>query len=93
MDISQMIAISGGSQDKILLQFRNDQGAREVRIGAREFECIGQTPPQDHPHVYLEMGEQDHVLCPYCGTLFRFDPNLEAFEVRPSESLLQTQLL
>jgi hypothetical protein len=39
------------------------------------------------------MGDQDHVLCPYCGTLFRFDPNLEAFEVKPSESLFQSHRL
>jgi uncharacterized Zn-finger protein len=26
-----------------------------VRIGCREFKCIGDKPPQDHPHIYLNM--------------------------------------
>ena len=68
-------------------QFRNDLGVREIRIGAKAFECIGETPPQDHPHIYLELGEQDQILCPYCGTLFRFDSGLRFFEADPPESL------
>lgn len=68
-------------------QFRNDQGVKEIRIGAREFECIGQTPPEDHPHIYLEMASQDKILCPYCGTLFRYDPGLEPSEAMPPQSL------
>jgi uncharacterized Zn-finger protein len=32
--------------------------------------CIGESPPQDHPHVYINMGEAATVLCPYCATLF-----------------------
>ena len=35
-------------------KFTNDAGMREIRIGVREFECIGATPPYDHPHVYLD---------------------------------------
>ena len=26
--------------------------------------CIGESPPQDHPHVYINMGEADTILCP-----------------------------
>jgi len=25
---------------------------------------IGESPPQDHPHVFLEMSEQERILCP-----------------------------
>lgn len=59
------------------------------RIGAKEFECIGQSPPQDHPHVFLEMGSQNEILCPYCSTLFRFDLSLAALESNPAESLFR----
>jgi uncharacterized Zn-finger protein len=38
-------------------KFRNDRGVPEICIGVREFECIGESPPQDHPHVYINMGE------------------------------------
>src|ERR1700720_5042464 len=57
-------------------KFRNDRGVPEICIGGREFECIGVSPPQDHPHIYIDMGEADTILCPYCGTRFRFDPRL-----------------
>ena len=50
----------------------NDEGASEVFIGVKEFECIGAEPPYDHPHVYLDMGSEDQIICPYCSTLYRF---------------------
>ena len=58
-------------------KFHNEIAAPEVRIGAREFHCIGALPPFDHPHVYLNMGAQADILCPYCATRYRFDPALE----------------
>jgi len=54
--------------DSGYLKFRNDRAVPEIRIGVREFNCIGVSPPLDHPHVYINMGEQDAILCPYCAT-------------------------
>jgi uncharacterized Zn-finger protein len=34
-------------------KFHNEIGVPMVRIGCHEFECIGDKPPQDHPHIYL----------------------------------------
>jgi uncharacterized Zn-finger protein len=67
-------------------KFLNDRGVAEIRVGAKAFECIGESPPQDHPHVFLEMGELDKILCPYCGTLYCFDPTLATFESDPADS-------
>jgi uncharacterized Zn-finger protein len=67
-------------------KFRNDRGLAEIRIGTREFLCVGVSPPQDHPHVYINMGDQDVILCPYCATAFRFDPQLGPFTADPPES-------
>jgi uncharacterized Zn-finger protein len=64
--------------------FGNDLGAVEIRIGTTEFECIGLAPPDDHPHVYLNMGERENILCPYCATAFRFDPKLGRCEASPA---------
>ena len=50
--------MSGGGYPK----FRNDRAVAEIRIGVREFNCIGVSPPLDHPHVYINMGEQDAIL-------------------------------
>ena len=73
------------------LKFRNDRGIPEIRIGVREFECIGESPPQDHPHVYINMGEAGTILCPYCGTRFRFDSRLTPLDAEPPDSLFRDQ--
>jgi uncharacterized Zn-finger protein len=73
------------------LKFRNDRGVPDICIGVREFECIGESPPQDHPHIYVNMGEADTILCPYCGTRFRFDPRLTPLDAEPPDSLFVGQ--
>jgi uncharacterized Zn-finger protein len=74
--------MSGGGYPK----FKNDRGVPEICIGVKEFMCIGESPPQDHPHVYINMGEADTILCPYCATRFRFDPRLTPLDADPPES-------
>lgn len=59
-------------------KFSNDQGAAEIRIGVKEFECVGATPPHDHPHIFLDMGRAQDIICPYCSTLYKFDDALSA---------------
>jgi len=66
-------------------KFHNEAGVPIVRIGCREFKCIGDMPPQDHPHIYLTMGNASEIICPYCATLFRFDPSLRAHEADPAD--------
>jgi uncharacterized Zn-finger protein len=66
-------------------KFHNEIGVPIVRVGCREFKCIGAKPPQDHPHIYLNMGEASEIVCPYCSTLFRFDPRLGASEADPAD--------
>ena len=39
------------------------------------FLAMRDKPPQDHPHIYLKMGDASEIVCPYCSTLFRFDPS------------------
>jgi uncharacterized Zn-finger protein len=66
-------------------KFHNEVGVPIVRIGCREFKCIGDKPPQDHPHIYLKIGDAGEIVCPYCSTLFRFDPSLGANEADPAD--------
>jgi uncharacterized Zn-finger protein len=66
-------------------KFHNQIGAPVVGIGYREFECIGDKPPQDHPHIYLNMGDATEIVCPYCSTLYCFNPNLGADETDPPD--------
>jgi uncharacterized Zn-finger protein len=70
-----------------LPKFQNDGAAAEIHIGTREFNCIGVSPPHDHPHVYINMGNEDSILCPYCATRYRYDPRLSPFEADPHDSV------
>ena len=60
--------------DSIVPHFHNTPGVAVIEIGAQEFMCVGETPPFDHPHVFLDMGDATEIICPYCSTLFRHDP-------------------
>lgn len=67
--------------------FQNDAGHPVIAIGVREFMCVGANPPFDHPHVYLDMGDDSEKVCSYCSTLYRYDPSLHADETRPEGCL------
>jgi uncharacterized Zn-finger protein len=71
--------------DHVVPHFHNDVGAAVIEIGAKEFMCIGATPPFDHPHVFCDMGDEKEFICSYCSTLYRFNPELHADEARPAE--------
>ena len=68
--------------------FHNQPGVRSVRVGAKEFMCVGATPPYDHPHVFLDMGADNEIICPYCSTLYRLDAALDPHVARPSACAL-----
>ena len=55
-------------------EVRNDRGLPKIRIYTDTIVCTGQSPPDDHPHVALRVGQDGRVICPYCGTLFEFQP-------------------
>lgn len=64
--------------------FQNDDGHAVVEIGVKEFMCVGATPPFDHPHEFLDMGDDNEKVCPYCSTLYRYNPALGATETQPA---------
>jgi uncharacterized Zn-finger protein len=74
--------------DRVVPHFHNEPGVPSIEIGAREFKCIGALPPDDHPHVYLDMGDENAIVCPYCSTLYRHNPALAPNEARPPECAL-----
>ena len=41
-----------------------------VKVRVRRIACDGVGGALGHPRVYLEMGEADHVECPYCDRRF-----------------------
>jgi len=75
--------------DDVVPHFHNASGARAIVIGVKEFMCVGAEPPFDHPHIYLDMGEADEKVCPYCSTLFRYRPGLGPTETDPPGHLFR----
>ena len=71
--------------DKIVPHFQNDAGVPIVRVNAHEFMCEGASPPHDHPHVYLDMGDLEELVCPYCSTLYKLDHSLKPGACQPPE--------
>jgi uncharacterized Zn-finger protein len=72
-------------------QFQNDAGLSHITIGVKEFECIGARPPHDHPHIYIDMGDETEAVCSYCSTVYRFDPRLSATQSDPPEARFTSQ--
>jgi uncharacterized Zn-finger protein len=75
--------------EHVVPHFHNDIGAAVIEIGAKEFMCIGATPPFDHPHVFCDMGDDNEFICSYCSTLYRYDPKLHGYAARPAECAWQ----
>ncbi len=69
-------------------KFKNDRGVPEVQIGVKEFKCTGVAVPHDHPHIYLNMGGADSILCPYCATRFRYNADLGSGAI-PADSVFE----
>lgn len=45
------------------------QPAEVVQSASKRVHCDG-GGTLGHPRVYLEMGEKEHIDCPYCGRRF-----------------------
>ena len=79
--------------DHVVPHFHNDSGAPAIAIGVKEFMCIGASPPFDHPHVFLDMGAADEIVCPYCSTLYRYRHDLDATATEPPGHLSLGELV
>jgi uncharacterized Zn-finger protein len=60
-----------------------------IEIGTTEFMCVGARPPFDHPHVFLDLGNDNEIVCPYCSTLYRHVSDLANGDSRPPECALK----
>ena len=67
--------------------FQNDMGLSKIEIGSKEFMCVGAKPPFDHPHVFLNMGAGEEIVCPYCSTLFKHNAKLKPGEAKPEAAV------
>jgi uncharacterized Zn-finger protein len=56
---------------------------RSCALAAASSSASGDKPPQDHPHINLNMSDASEIVCSYCSMLFCFDPSLGALEADP----------
>jgi uncharacterized Zn-finger protein len=49
-----------------------------VEVTSRQVSCDGGGGASGHPRVFLNMGDKDHVDCPYCGRRFTLQPGAAA---------------
>ncbi|HJZ21239.1 MAG TPA: zinc-finger domain-containing protein [Bradyrhizobium sp.] len=78
--------------DHVVPHFHNDAGVSVIEIGSQEFMCVGANPPFDHPHVFLDLGNDNEIICPYCSTLYRYAADLAAGEARPPECVVKDRV-
>jgi uncharacterized Zn-finger protein len=71
--------------------FHNALGVARIEIGAKKFMCIGALPPFDHPHVYLDMGSDTQAICPYCSSLFSYEPSLKNGDANPKDCIWHSE--
>ena len=67
--------------------FCNDLGVTVIEVGSKEFMCIGAKPPFDHPHIFIDLGSDNDAVCPYCSTLYRYNPALAAGAAKPEAAV------
>ncbi|MDB5541318.1 MAG: zinc-finger protein, partial [Devosia sp.] len=48
-------------------------------------------PPFDHPHIYIDMGKDNEVVCSYCSTLYIFNPELAPGISEPLSAVYQSE--
>ena len=64
--------------DHVVPHFHNDPGV-PLSISAPSGSCASApSRPFDHPHVFLDMGGDKEIICPYCSTLYRHDSSLDS---------------
>lgn len=76
----------------VVPKFKNDEAVAIIEVGVKEFHCTGASAPHDHPHVYLDMGSDDEIICPYCSTLYRQNTSLEPTQSVPPSAILIPEL-
>ena len=49
-----------------------DNDSQDVElVDYKKVSCHGIDGPMGHPKVYLDMGDKDFVVCPYCSKIFK----------------------
>ena len=72
--------------------YHNSEGLAQIEIGSKEFQCVGALPPFDHPHVYLDIGKESDIVCPYCSTHYIYNSRLAPGTSEPLSAVYHAEL-
>lgn len=78
--------------DHSVPHFHNSEGLSRIEIGAKEFQCVGKLPPFDHPHIYIDMGKDNDIVCPYCSTHYVYNPRLAPGTSEPLSAVYHAEM-
>lgn len=71
--------------------FHNQPGLPSIKVSVREFMCIGALPPFDHPHIFIDMGDESDIVCSYCSTRYVFERDLKGL-CEPAQCLFKPEI-
>ena len=49
-----------------------------IEVESKLVSCNGGGGTLGHPQIYLQMGKDSEIVCPYCSRLFRFKKEITA---------------
>ena len=48
-----------------------------IYTNKKQVSCKGKEVPYDHPNVYLGIGDDNKIICPYCSKIFVYNADVE----------------
>ena len=51
-------------------EIKKDKHQEIEYTNSKKMSCNGLDGPLGHPKVYLDMGDKNQIICPYCSKLF-----------------------
>ena len=52
-------------------EIKKNQDENTELVSSKKVSCSGLDGPLGHPKVYLDMGDNISVVCPYCSKIFK----------------------
>ena len=52
-------------------EIKKNQDENIELVSSKKVRCSGPGGPLGHPKVYLDMGDNESVVCPYCSKTFK----------------------
>ena len=51
-------------------EIKNEQSRDVIYVTSKKLSCKGVDGPLGQPKIYVDMGDDKKILCPYCSKLF-----------------------